>query len=258
MKKASLFIPFFFLLLPLHSFSQKDSNKTKVLKDSAKIKPFASIAINIGAGLPSGISLGHSSLNSYAWYAKPGPCINLYGIIPIHHSWLGVAGLIGYQSNLYDTTGYSETGTYSTSILGSFNIYTAMAGLCASIFGKNADIEFRFLAGEIYFKAPEIVYSGALLNPLNLNGPGPAPGTWEIMASSTSAFAYDIGASVKLPLGKKFLWIFNGDFLHSGLNGGLYQITQFTPFNGGPGSQSGFEYGYMSSFSLTMGIGYKL
>jgi len=234
-------------LVPGFCYAQKDSSKPRAVTN---------ITINAGAGIPS--SLFSSEYNEFGNYAKVGFFMSIQGIYPIHHSWFGFAGLIGYGTNTFDTASYSGTGTFSSFSHGSYKIYTVMPGICAIIPGQNASIEFRILAGNMYFKLPNITYTGELTNSGSLKGHPPVGGTWNIISSGVSAFAYDIGTSIKLNVGKRFLWAFSADFLHSGLNGGINQVTKFSSFTGGINNQTTATFMYVTCFNLTTGIGYKL
>jgi len=247
-----------FVFITSFSFAQKDSNKVK-------FSP--SIRINVGVEFPSGIELGQL-VSSFDEYANVGPCMSIYANVPINNSCFGIAGMLGYGLNTYNT--FTVPNTYDATNVTSINaenysIFTAMPGIYLIIPGKHISFDFRLSGGEVYFKTPQISYTGEFNNYALAPGYGVIEnGTWIINGGSTNSFAIDIGVSLKTMVAKKIFVALNADFLYSDLHGGLTTTTQFTgKYNGIQSTYIydnlySFLYTDLSLFNITFGLGYKL
>jgi hypothetical protein len=247
-----------FVLIPFFSFAQKDSTKVKY-------SPY--ISINAGIRFPSGIQYGQFS-SSFDTYANVGPFMNIYATVPINNSCFGIAGMLGYSLNTYNT--FTIPNTYDASQVtsinaGNFGIFTAMPGIYVTIPGRSTSINFRLLGGLVYFKSPQVSYTGEFNNYALAPGYGVTEdGTWIIGGESTNSFAIDIGASLKVMFSKRIFGILNADFLYSGLHGGINTNTQFEGiYNGAQTTYSyenlySFSYTYLTPLDITIGICYKL
>ncbi|HTA27845.1 MAG TPA: hypothetical protein VK809_08650 [Bacteroidia bacterium] len=236
------------MVFSVGAFGQKDTNKIKFY-------PF--ISINSGIGMP----LLQDNTNIYGTFALNGNVVNIYGIMPIKHSRFSIGGIIIYGSNKFDLYAYAkDIGSTTITSIGAENYdeYIVLSGVSLSIPGEYISIDFRLLGGPLYFKTPEIDYSGEFYT-ASLTGSNEI-GAWSVRQQSEVLFNIDIGSSIKFKLTKKLFGLLNADIIGTYPDNGYYMTTQFT-------SSINSSYNYVRQenntaslllLNLTIGIGYRL
>lgn len=221
--------------------------------DSGKVKLSPSISISGGIGIP--VSFGGAS--DFEPFALIGPSISISADILIKNSRFGIMGIFGYGSNGYDSSIAIGANQLTSISEGKYYEYKAMAGIFYSLPTKNISLDFRFLVGILYFITPGFTYTGESYS-FSPNAPNYI-GIWTVNEENTISFVMDVGASIKFQFTKKVFGTLSTDLIYSGLNGGYYTETKFTPIVSGNSYTAPYNYLY-SSISLvtpSIGIGYK-
>ncbi len=246
MRAKSLF--FFVFLICLIDFSQAQDvpegysyrrnprpERRQRQKEEIASTPRGYIAVNSGFGAP----VGNFAVNfgtSYGNYALPGQIQSLTAFVPVNHTNVGVAVMIGVHDNAYDVNSFvnniqlteaNANKIYLADGSSDYQETSILAGVFYTIPVKRFSFDFRLMGGLLVCRLPEVQYEAYIPQTATA---AEQDFLWNSQPSSSQAFAIDLSAGVRYSLRRRLCLMGNIDFMHANVHYASYQ--QYVDPNG--------------------------
>lgn len=249
------------------------------VQNGSESEPTGYIGFDIGGGIPMGAFASNAPFNSsagpsYGNYAMNGSYFSIFGGFPIQHSNFGISVMYANSDNPFDintfNNNYQNVNQYSnpvSDLVGAPDDYIAvqgddytestfLAGLYYTYPIGKLSFDFRAMAGIMFCHFPDIILNAGQFV-TSATQPTPTQNFYfEYSAPNSSAFAYDIGASVRYVLRRNFSVMLNVDYLAA--NPTCSGTFNFQDEYGNPFTSTFSNSQPISLVNISLGLGYTI
>jgi hypothetical protein len=230
----------------------------RVYNDNDVSRPSGYFELSLGWAQPIG-SFMNASGSGYNGYALPGENINLSLGVPVNHSNIGIAFMVGSCYNTFDINTYvsniaasDANNNYKPLIQDGYNESFIMGGLYATLPVYRLSIDFRVLGGIAFCYLPEVDYEAYHYDAL---AAGYDNYEWDTYSSRANSFAFGMGADLRYRV-RRFSLMFGVDMISTTPMVNTEQ--QYTDPNGNYSYSHVGGYMTISIISASIGLAYEI